>query len=763
MRLIVSLCVILCSSMLMAQNSWECASYPDESGFTKRMEPMLERIAEKDFGKRSLAVSKCPDTGLPVKVWAVEGETIISPYTGRAYKQGPTGYFGPKARNKLGEITAFGGDPLKYDLPPATASLILNPQNEEARAFLSIPGNLRQQYHFACSNWARFFPLFSDQMGDAWKTKFYHWVGVYAESRRPSDGGREWLPLASPHNLVGEPGELLGGNPLDGGTENHKTMWRSSALLYSQLFPDTCRISGFPVQQAETMTKDMIRDYLERLLKSGNGEYDSQVYYPYSIDGFLNLHDFSTDQKTRDLAKAILDYYFVTYGLKVIDGFIAGPQKRGYLARGNPGRMENYLWGFFGNTSRDMALATVAIHQATTTYRPNKMIWDIVHKNVKLPFEAKMSRPFYHMDRPHMFAEIYYCSNSFAMGSTQMTIVDNPNQQMVWSLVAEGEDGPLCFSGGHPMRGSTSGHSPYTQVLQSKATLMLVTAPTTRKENADTTVAPTYSKKVRPNLWLLPASEQLAGFESRNRQKYAQADLKALSGIQGDSPKAFAEFFENNQGAACSWFYYPARLDQSLQYYEGLNPRGKKSSMWIFETPQTWIAVKPLTDTSFRVHPTPEIAGKIKGRAGKFFKDYSLLVFPGEVSGFVVEAAEKADFSSGKHFAEKLQNSVQLDQHILKTNSSDHSVQKTVGIEKQSLPADLLLGYRSIGGDTLTMQYRSAGLRCRAKINGRVIDWDKFTNGAVYDSPFLKIKDGKMWVSNGEKAYSMIVKDGRPV
>ena len=72
---------------------------------------MLERIAEQGFGIRSLASSKCPDTGLPVKTWAVEGETIISPYTGRAYIQGPTGYFGPKARNEKGEIISFGGDP----------------------------------------------------------------------------------------------------------------------------------------------------------------------------------------------------------------------------------------------------------------------------------------------------------------------------------------------------------------------------------------------------------------------------------------------------------------------------------------------------------------------------------------------------------------------------------------------------------------------------------------------------------------------------
>jgi hypothetical protein len=123
------------------------------------MQPMVERIAAHGFGVRSLAPSKCPDTRAAVKTWAVEGETIISPYTGRAYIQGPTGYFGPKSRNEKGEIIAFGGDPLKYDLPPATATMILNPNDQQARGFLSIPGNMRQQYHFACKNWARFYPI----------------------------------------------------------------------------------------------------------------------------------------------------------------------------------------------------------------------------------------------------------------------------------------------------------------------------------------------------------------------------------------------------------------------------------------------------------------------------------------------------------------------------------------------------------------------------------------------------------------------------
>ena len=99
-------CLVLCGKPGSGQNVWDASTYPDEEGFKRRMSPMLQRIAAEGFGERSLAFSICPDTGLPVKVWAVEGEKIISPYTGRAYTQGPTGYFGPKQRNDEGEIVA---------------------------------------------------------------------------------------------------------------------------------------------------------------------------------------------------------------------------------------------------------------------------------------------------------------------------------------------------------------------------------------------------------------------------------------------------------------------------------------------------------------------------------------------------------------------------------------------------------------------------------------------------------------------------------
>ncbi len=704
----------------ISQKPWEGSTYTDETGFKVRMAPMLQRIADKGFAKRSLSRSTCPDTGLPVASWALEGETVYSPYTGRAYLQGPVGYFGALERNEAGDIIRFGGDPLKEELTPATATLLLDQENILARSFLSIPGNMRQQYHFACKNWCRFYPMLGHIMGTDWNSNFFHWVGVYQETRRPSDGGNQHVPFDPPHHLVGQTGHLLGGNMINGGTENHKIMWRTSGLLYSQLFPDTAMVSGFPVGEAEALTKEMIRDYLQRIMYTGNGEYDSQVYYPHSIEAFMNLYDFTPDPRSKALAKLALDYYFVTYGLKVIDGAIAGAQKRGYLPRENPSEMETMLWGFFDGLSRDMSNAVASLHQVTGTYRPNRIIGDIVNKNIDLPFEARMARPFYHMNHPFSFAEYFYCSENFAMGSVQMTILDNPNQQMIWSLIARGDNGPLSFSGGHPMRQSTSGHSPYTQVAQSKGTMIVMTAPTRVVENREAFIGDEHQRRMKLRQDYAPEQRPGLANEVQHRQRHGAAELQSFAAPESNTPQAYEDFWEHSRDMAATWFFYPATLQ----------PR-QQNGYYLFEANETYIAVIPLSEPAVVIAPDTPVVEQINGSAQGFFANHHVLAFPGEVSGFILEAGERANYKSLNEFAEAL-------------------AQNT-----QTTYSDLVVDHQSLAGDHIVMQYVPEGLRSLVTINDDWIDWDDYTNGAAYISPYINIKEGIMTVSNGSESYTV--------
>ena len=725
LRLLIFLFLPILAFSAFSQKAYETASYPDEAGFQLRIKKALPMMAEKGFGIISKSLSKCPDTGLPVYTYAIEGEEIISPYTGRKYKQPATGYFSAKSRNEKGEITGFGGDPLKYDLPRAMASILTGVRTNEAKAYLSIPGNLKQQYHFACKHWTRFYPLLADSMGNEWKQKFQGYVANYTEEKRVTDDLKGWLNLSTPHNLIGQQDQLLGGHPIEGGTENHKIMWRTSGLLYAQLFPDTAKVSKVPAPQARLITKEILRLFLKKLLITGNGEYDSGIYYPHCIEGFMNLYDFSPDPETRLLAKFALDYYFATYGLKTIDGVIAGSQKRGYLAKSKQNEMQKMLWAYVGETAIKNADDDISIYLATTTYRPNKVIMNIIQKKLATPFESKMSRPFYQMDKGMAFAESFYCSKNYAMGNIQNSIVDNPNQQLIWSLVTKGELHPYCFSGSQPLRGSNSGHSPYTQTFQSKGTIIVMTAGTEFTQKVDTTNPPTPAGFERANYWLLPFSEQPANYEMSARQKYAYKPLNDIAiPAKISDGLILNDFWEKSKQAACTWFVFPKEIKVVL--LEG---------NFYFETPNTWVALIPFDSSKcHEVITTKEtIIASHNGDAKKLFDDYNLICSFGQVSGYIVETAEKSSFASINEWNAYLQKSTKL----------------TFSAQTRKV------NYTSAYGEKIEMQYQSDKLRPSVNLNKKHINFDKYTNGAVYSSPYLNIKNGIMKVSDGVSSFTV--------
>ena len=706
--------VLLClfTTQGIAQQAWEVNTYPSEAIFQQRIEGMLPLLAAKGFGERSKSVARCPDTGLPVYTWALEGEDVISPYTGIKFKQGPTGYFGAKQRDSRGRIYAFGGDPLKYDLPPAAAVLLLNPSDVRARQFLSIPGNLRQQYHFAAKNWARFYGLLGHNWESTWKHDFWEAVASYSESRRPSDGPREHNIMSRPHNLIGERGQLLGGNMKDGGTENHKTMWRTSALVYAQWGPEDALISGVPMPEAARLADSMLTDYVKRLAITGNGEYDSQIYYPHSIGAFLNVYDFSKDEKYRTMAQAALDYYLATYGLKVYDGAIAGAQKRGYLPEKNPGEMEMYLWTWGADMSRRIPKneQLTTLHQMTSKYRPNRIIMNIINKKVPLPYEAFMNRPSYHMNHAARFQETFYASHSFGMGSMAMSMVDNPSQQTVWSLVAKGTDGPLAFSAMQPRYLNPAGHSPYTQTMQNKGALIVATAPTS-----------TPGTKIS---------------ESQKARQANAADVLVNMPAPGSdfSLQQWTKWMEQSRKSAATWFFMPRSLNKVNERPEGVYVLAN----------QTCLYIRPLGSCYYWLQPPTEIMDSLPEKhAMKIFDQYRVLVSAGTHSGFIVQAAELSDYESFEAFMQAVRLRTAVD---LSKWQSNHMVR-----------------YTSLQNDRLEMQYDATNLFCQGSINGKRLDYTRWAGGAVYRSPYVQVKDGVMRFTDGKDAYRIDCRGERPV
>ena len=375
-------------------------SYPDEVGYQKRLAGMLQRFAQKEVGKRCLAVSNCPDTGLVVRTMAVEGEVIYSPYTGRAYLQGNTGVLGPKKRDSEGRISAFGGQPLRDDLPPALARLLQDPQDKEMQAWLSVPGNLNQQYPLASVSWARFWPLLSEKMPEDWRFSFKEAVGKYIPGVKETE------------------------------SETPKILGSTSRLLYGQLLGRDTRVFGATSTQAELATTTMLTGFLRTVLTIGNSDYDSPAGYASLVSGYCNLFDFSPKPPTKALAQAMLDYYTAGYGLKMFNGVHAGATT-GSTKQGWPGdgdrltseEMDAHLWLWSGEGTIPIRPTTLltSVQQATTTYRPNRIIHNILIKNVPLPFEAQIAHPNFSGKEKNTDQETFYCTPTYALGSVATT------------------------------------------------------------------------------------------------------------------------------------------------------------------------------------------------------------------------------------------------------------------------------------------------------------------------------------------------------
>jgi hypothetical protein len=692
----------LFSGQVTGQAIFSTDSYPDEKGYQDRISGELKGLASSPTLFRSQPSARCPDTGIKFKTWALEGEIIFSPFTGRAFLQGPTGYFGPKKRDENGEISYFGGDALKKDLLPITAKLLLQLNDSLLRGFLSIPGNLQQQYHFAAKNWARFYPLLADEMGPAWKSEFQKAVATYSASNRPSDGYRKYDPLSTPHNLVGEPDELLGGNKKDGGTENHKIMWRSSAWVYAAHFPDTALISGWPVSEVKTLSERYFSDFYERLLKTGNGEYDSEIYYPHSIEGLLNLYDFAESESARVWSKAILDYLLATIAFKSYDGALAGAQKRGPSLMNSGGELNKMFHFWFGSPDLDPD-HPASLHQITSSYRPSKYIWDLFHKSFPLPFEVKVSRPSYHMDQANHAQEYFYGSKNFGLGSIYLTQLDNPNQQVQWSLVIKTAKGPKTLGGSQPFHRSPGGHSPYTQTAQHKNVIVVAAAATE-----------------------VPGEE--TKMSGNPRLNLAQKPLNFLAAPTSTGQIELEKWFAEAKQQEATWLFIP----------KGLGKIHEIKNKILIENSEAYLCISPFSSDHYWVEAGAD-SNFPKGKA-KVLADYKLLVVNGSFSGYCIEIVESDSYASFSEFKDSINANSRLEVDII-TRKVTHT---------------------SLALDTLHMEYQSTALRAKVKINGAVIGFDKWSPSGVYTSVPLKVGEGVFKGDVNGEIFSIRVNNNKP-
>jgi hypothetical protein len=196
----------------------------------------------------------------------------------------------------------------------------------------------------------------------------------------------------------------------------------------------------------------------------------------------------------------------------------------------------------------------------------------------------------------------------------------------------------------------------------------------------------------------------------------------------------WAAWSEQAKNSAATWLFLPRQAIAICQ----------QNGAWYVQLHQTCLYIQPLSNRTYWLEPPAEVLHALPDKHGlKILNDYKVLVSEGQHSGFVVEAAELADFSSLEAFANAVKSRTRLDARQWTTRGR--------------------LQYRSLQGDLLDMQYDPADLRCKGAINGKKINYSRWANGAVYQSPYVQIKDGLMRFSDGKNSYQINCRGARPV
>jgi len=386
------------------------ATYPDAAGFAARRQVVIEGLAEGGLDK-----------------WR-------------------KGYF-------------TGGDPGKYLPGHAMAKLLLNPDDPEPAQYMNDNRSYKEHYHFACVNWARYYPIFGP------RTLTQETMEKFADA-----------------------GFKYGSYLNHSGTENHKTMWWTSACVIPQYTGKG--LSRNSKEATLAKAKQTLRSYVKTLLHHGAGEWDSSTYLMFTANGLMNIYDFSDDPEMRLIAKAGLDCMLTSYALKYTDGVFCAPNQRGHA----DGPYETitdqtgYVWwgGHKELTAQDTRGFRCSLHAITSSYRPNAVMTNLARQQLPdLPAEFRNTRAnYWHGQsipaRPATH-ETLYLDKAFTMGTLWNGYA---SQHTRFQIVVPTEAGGVTLTAGHPRKsdhtgkktglGYADGISRYAQFAQVGSTTIIL-------------------------------------------------------------------------------------------------------------------------------------------------------------------------------------------------------------------------------------------------------------------------------------------------
>ncbi|MBN1249444.1 MAG: hypothetical protein JXC32_17415 [Anaerolineae bacterium] len=130
----------------------------------------------------------------------------------------------------------------------------------------------------------------------------------------------------------------------DGQTENHKLMIAVAGYLVAQTWPEWAEAEDTANRMAA-----YLQAFFDRVVRYGQGEFDSPTYGVLYLNTLATLYDFALDPRMRHEASMMLDWFLVNIAGEWLDGLFAGAHARDYfpaagIADATGGRAVGWLY-----------------------------------------------------------------------------------------------------------------------------------------------------------------------------------------------------------------------------------------------------------------------------------------------------------------------------------------------------------------------------------------------------------------------------------
>lgn len=310
--------------------------------------------------------------------------------------------------------------------------------------------------------------------------------------------------------LIGSMKDYLTGKDhyrLEGGTENHKIMHAAAGYLAAQRWPDWSLSAEIRERCAS-----YLGSYFARVVRYGQGEFDSTTYCVFYLTSLASLYDFAQDDLLARQAGMMMDWYLANTAGEWLNGRFTGAHSRDYNPTNKEGAAEAGIassWLYFGGRVPNLALGEPHYSSilALSGYRaPDVLVRaaqdrevPFIHRethdtasmeesahdgNETLQAEDGRSKGYGYIGRRGV-RKTSWAAPGYTLGSMedgkQGDIIWS-GQMRRWSLMWDGEACRSAFFFTHPCpdfghesedyAGKWLGSSPYEQVLQHKGALV---------------------------------------------------------------------------------------------------------------------------------------------------------------------------------------------------------------------------------------------------------------------------------------------------